>query len=239
MRGLFLFLGLLLGVYVFKRWADKAGPVQTRQLLRKLAIGLGIVMLLFLLARGGPAAALLFPLLLPFILNGRSLWRRFATAGVGGSGSQSSQTQSAVETEYLRMSLDHDSGEMHGTVLKGGFAGRQLADLSFKELAALWSECRQDAQSVAVLEAYLDRTQDEDWRERVHEYRQGPSDYSDHTGPMDEREAYEILGLQPGATPEEIKAAHRRLMQHLHPDHGGSAYLAVKLNQAKDLLLGK
>ena len=239
MRGLFLLLGLLLGVYVFKRWADKAGPVQTRQLLRKLAIGLGIVMLLFLLARGGPAAALLLPLLLPLVLNGRSLWRRFATVGAGGSGSQSSQTQSAVETEYLRMSLDHDSGDMQGTVLKGHFAGRELADLSFKDLAALWGECRQDAQSVAVLEAYLDRTQDEDWREQVHEYRQGPSDYSDHTGPMDEREAYEILGLQPGATPEAIKAAHRRLMQHLHPDHGGSAYLAAKLNQAKDLLMGK
>lgn len=238
MRGLFLLLGVLLGVYVFKRWADKAGPVHTQQLLRKFAIGLGILLLLFLLARGGPVAALLLPLLLPLILNGRSLLRRFATAGAAGSAAQSSQTQSAVETEFLRMSLDHSSGDMQGKVLKGHFAGRELADLSFNELAALWNECRRDAQSLAVLEAYLDRTQDNNWREHVHENKQGPSHHA-HNGPMDEREAYEILGLQPGASPEEIKAAHRRLMQHLHPDHGGSAYLAAKLNQAKDLLLGK
>ena len=236
MRGLFLLLAVFLGIYVFKRWADKAGPVQTQRLLRKIAIGLGIVLLLFLLSRGGPAAALLLPLLLPVLLNARSLWRRFAPAGSPG-GTQSSQTQSAVETEYLRMSLDHTSGDMQGTVLKGHFAGRELAELNFQELAALWRECRQDAQSVSVLEAYMDRTQDENWREHVHEFRQS-SDNSRHTGPMDEKEAYEILGLQAGASPEEIKSAHRRLMQHLHPDHGGSAYLAVKLNQAKDLLLG-
>ena len=240
MRALFLLLGILLGVYVLKRWADKAGPVKTQQLLRKLAIGFGILLLLFLLTRGGPAAALLLPLLLPLLLNGRSLWRRFAHAGAGGSATQSSQAQSAVETEFLRMSLDHSSGDMQGTVLKGHFAGRELAELSWKELTALWSECRQDAQSMAVLEAYFDRTQDEDWRERVDKYEKQSSAYrGHHNDPMDEMEAFEILGLQHGASPEEIKTAHRRLMQHVHPDHGGSAYLAAKLNQAKDLLLGK
>jgi curved DNA-binding protein CbpA len=54
---------------------------------------------------------------------------------------------------------------------------------------------------------------------------------------MDRQEAYDVLGLQPGATAQAIKAAHRRLMQRVHPDHGGSTYLAARINQAKAVLL--
>lgn len=55
---------------------------------------------------------------------------------------------------------------------------------------------------------------------------------------MTAAEAYEVLGLQPGATDEEIRDAHRRLMMAAHPDHGGSDWLATRINQARDVLLG-
>ena len=99
---------------------------------------------------------------------------------------------------------------------------------------------RDDPPSVDLLEAYLDR-RDPDWRRRAGGERPlggaGPGPAS--AGAMDEATALEILGLAAGATAAEVKAAHRRLMARLHPDQGGSTYLASQINQAKDLLLGR
>jgi len=142
------------------------------------------------------------------------------------------------------MTLDHDSGEMSGVVREGRFTGRGLEELSEEDLIALWRECRaEDDQSAAVLEAYLDRTRGEAWRARAGAGRaradgQGGGGPASSGGHMTAEEAYEILGVAPGASDAEIHEAHRRLMQKLHPDHGGSNYLAAKINEAKDLLLG-
>ena len=136
------------------------------------------------------------------------------------------------------MTLDHDTGDMDGEVLEGGFEDRLLSQLSLDELLALLNECQQsDSESAALLQVYLDRTQPE-WH--VHFETQ---DHTEQTTPasdtMTADEAREILGVKNDATEEEIIQAHRRLMLKLHPDRGGSDYLATKINLAKDCLLSK
>jgi hypothetical protein len=172
----------------------------------------------------------------PLFLRWRSLLNRIKAAA-GPSEGQSS----TVETDFLRMRLDHDSGRMGGEVLRGTFQGRELDDLSLTELLDLLEECQiSDSRSATILEAYLDRVRPEDWRAAGG----GPSGRAESGeasrgggGAMTRNEAYEVLGLEPGASAGEIKDAHRRLMLKMHPDQGGSTYLAAKINQAKDLLL--
>jgi hypothetical protein len=163
--------------------------------------------------------------------------RRAPAGGVGsfGSGSSGSPHSSEVRTDTLAMHLDHASGDLDGEVLRGPFAGRTLGSMGVAELLDLLAACqRDDPRSVALIETYLDRRQP-DWRDDVAD---GTGDHAaPGAGEMDQATAWSVLGLSPGASEAEIKAAHRRLMTKLHPDHGGSSYLAAQLNQAKDLLL--
>jgi DnaJ domain len=146
---------------------------------------------------------------------------------------------SEVETDYLRMTLDHATGTMSGTVRKGRFQGRRLEELDNQSLIALWRETRaDDPPSVSLIEGYLDRFMP-DWRE--HARASAGTNGSAHpsaAAAMTTEEALSILGLKAGASPDEIKAAHHRLMMKIHPDQGGSDALAAQVNRAKDVLLG-
>lgn len=141
--------------------------------------------------------------------------------------------RSRVETATVAMTLDHDTGAMDGEVLKGGFAGRTLASLAEAELEALRQEALgDDPDAAALITAYLDHRfggrREEDERPGG-ETRQGA---------MTRKEAYAVLGLQPGAEADDIRAAHKKLMLKAHPDQGGSSWLAAKINEAKETLLG-
>jgi hypothetical protein len=145
------------------------------------------------------------------------------------SGGQSSK----VRTAWLEMELDHDSGEMRGTILKGSHAGQRLDQLDRDGLLAFLAEA-DDPETRRLLEAYLDRTIGSDWRATEQKSEPPPRG---KTG-MTRAEALKVLGLVEGASEEDIRAAHRKLMMQNHPDRGGSDYLASKINEAKDVLLG-
>jgi hypothetical protein len=149
--------------------------------------------------------------------------------------------RSGVRTDTIEMVLDHDSGRMEGRCLKGRFAGWTLSSLREAELLRLLADLGDaDPQGVTLLEAYLDR-RCQGWRERLAARGESeePRQPRDRYGRMDRNEAYDLLGLKPGASEAEIRTAHRRLMMKLHPDQGGSTYLAARINEAKDVLLGR
>jgi hypothetical protein len=155
----------------------------------------------------------------------------------GGFSSPGSGRRTEVRTAFLQAWIDHDTGDVGGTVLSGRFAGRTLDSLGDAELLELHEESSADADSRRVLESYLDRRLGADWRNA----RQPPPRGSAPRGPrtdMTHEEALAVLGLAEGASEDDIKAAHRRLIQRMHPDVGGSADLAARINRAKDVLLG-
>ncbi len=163
---------------------------------------------------------------------------RIGPLDLGGHGRRSPGSTSTVSSRFFEMSLDHDSGTMRGRVRAGQFAGRQLDELGDEDLLNLAGEVGGDPESAALFEAYLDRRMP-GWRDHVEADQAAGAGGAANTGAMTDEEAYQVLGLAPGASDREIRAAHRRLMMRVHPDQGGSTFLAAKINQAKDRLLGK
>jgi hypothetical protein len=145
---------------------------------------------------------------------------------------------STVSTALLEVELDHATGDVRGRVVGGPFAGRQLDALRGADLGMLWRSIDpRDRESRSLLEAYLDRRLP-GWREDFQRDAGAGQRGAARAGAMSEEEAYETLGLRPGATEAEIRAAHRNLMKRVHPDMGGTAALAAKINEAKERLLG-
>lgn len=160
-----------------------------------------------------------------------------------GAGMSSANNASTVNSRFLSMRLEHETGSVSGSVRAGHFSGRELAELSSEECWAFYDEISDDADSVALFESWLDANR-KGWREHFSaEFGMEMDEDEPRAGTRASagvegvEEAYEILGLSPGASPSAIKAAHRALMKKVHPDTGGSAFLAAKINQAKDMLL--
>jgi hypothetical protein len=227
----------LLGVVILLLllWAgiafSKSDPKQVARLLRAIGGGAAVLLAAFLLFRGEIAVAI------PVGAFGLGLlgWTSFWSAPFWARTQRSAGQVSRVRTAFLEVELDHDTGRMGGRVLAGSYQDASLDALDRATVIKLLSEIDDDSRD--LLAAYLDR-REPGWREHA-QYHAGTGGGTRPTsaGKMTEEEAYQILGLQRGASTEEIRRAHRSLIKKLHPDQGGTTYLAARINEAKDVLL--
>lgn len=210
-------------IFVLLR-ADAAKLASSLRLIGPIALGIVGVGLL-LIGRAG--------------IGGMALSSALAWYGAGKMRRRSKPTpgkRSHVRTAALEMELDHDTGGLDGVVLAGRFDGKPLGDLSELELYELLAELGDDPESRQLLETYLDSRLPL-WRDHAQADVGGGEARAPASGPMSKQEAYQVLGLEAGASAADIRKAHRRLMQRLHPDLGGSSFLAARINEAKDVLL--
>ncbi|GIX17034.1 MAG: molecular chaperone DnaJ [Rhodothalassiaceae bacterium] len=215
---------------------ERADPAKLARALVWLGIAAVVLVAGLLLISGRFLQSLPALLAALAILWQRAALQRLTRRGLAGMGAGRRRT-SRVETAALEMTLDLATGALDGTVRRGRFAGRRLAELDEEECLALHRDLAGDEESRRLLEAYLDRRMP-GWRARAGgEGEETAGESPPGHGGMTREQALRILGLAEGAGREEIIAAHRRLMQKLHPDHGGSDFLAAQINEAKRVLL--
>ncbi|MAH83427.1 MAG: hypothetical protein CBB68_03575 [Rhodospirillaceae bacterium TMED8] len=232
-------VAIVAGLLLAGRWFASANAKTLIKFFKWGLIGLvGAIAIFFLISGRVGWAFATIPALIPWLFRVRSAARmaktfsRMADAARGG---RRHDEISEVSTNYVNMVLDHASGRMTGIVTAGKYSGQRIEDMNITVLMELCSDCQDDAETVRLLEAYLNREYP-DWR------RSGEgASYDSNSGlapsEMEYSEALRVLGLDSTASANDIKEAYRRLIGTLHPDHGGSDYLTSQINRAKDVLL--
>ena len=241
-----LVIGLLIAflTFVLMRIILRNSKLSVRQFFRFYFLTLFGIFFIYLAITGffNPLLAFLAVLVpflmrfIPWISRSLQLFSLFKKVqNFTSEQSSADQKISEINTKYLHMVLFHESGKMDGDVLEGKYVGVKLSQLDFEQILELRKECSHDLDSRNLLEAFLDREYIK-WREK----RDDSSQTDDITSSaMNRPQAFEILGLPQEATRDQVIQAHRKLMQRLHPDRGGSTYLAAKINEAKSLILEK
>jgi len=228
-------IALLAVLLLAGKWFVSANPKTLVQILFPVLVAVLVIVGGLLIATGKLVWVFwMIPFSLPFIMRARKALKNASRMSSGGGSGMASE----VSSTYLDMRLDHDSGDKDGTVRTGDHAGARLSELSLDQLLDLFAAySRLDGESARLLGAYLDRMHPE-WREQASGgSTDGEDAFEQPAGRMSRAEAFRILGLTEDADEAEIKAAHHRLIAGLHPDRGGSAYLAAKINEARDVLL--
>jgi len=234
---LILLLAIAVTLVVLIRRAQRQPPHKRRAAYLQIILGAAVVGVVILTLMGkmhwlGAAITGLLVVarqMLPLLIRLLPM-----LGGLRGQAGNTGSKQSEVSARILTMTLDHDSGDLSGVVLEGPFKDWLLEELDRQQLDELLAYCqREDADSAQLLVSYLEQRFPDD--ETAHE--RAESDHPHNATGLSRAEALSLLGLEEGATHDEIISAHRTLIQKVHPDRGGSDYLAAKINEAKDFLL--
>jgi len=234
---LILLIAFILAVMTIVQLVKNTPKSQIKSLYWKVGLSAIAIILILLAATGrihwvGAAIGAMIPFVrrtIPFLLRYFPLIQRYVrTQPQQGP---AANNISEVKTAILSMTLDHDSDRLQGDVISGPFAGQSLDGLDLEQLQTLMGYChQQDKDSAKLLMSYLNHRFGSQWQ---------TSPPPDGNGNLTEESAYAVLGLQRGASKAEVVQAHRKMMQKVHPDRGGSDYLAAQINQAKDILISK
>jgi len=231
---LILILLLLAGVVFLVNRFRRLTPEMQKKILKTLVIS-GLVILLGVLVLTGRLNWLIAAVgaLLPLLPRAARLLLGFWPSILPYFRRYQQNRQASMNARFVKLQIDMLSGELQGEVLQGDFKGQKLQQMTMQQLIDLLDECKQqDADSAALIESYLDRMHP-GWlgdKAGSHQYTAADSD-------MNEQQARDILGVAKDASKDDVIKAHKRLMQKLHPDRGGSDYLAKQINLAKDTLL--
>ena len=237
MPRMILLLAVVLTLMILIRRAQRQPPHKRRGAYLQIILGSAVVGVIILTLMGkmhwiGAAltgALVLARQMLPLLIRFLPCWEAC------GQNTHAAGKQSEVASRILKMTLDHDSGDLSGVVLEGTYRDWLLEELNREQLDDLMAFCqREDADSAQLLASYLEqRFPDEPGTNENAQHQD-----SGHSSGLTRAEALSVLGLADDATDEDIVSAHRTLIQKLHPDRGGNDYLAAKINEAKDFLLG-
>lgn len=249
MSRLFILIALIGGSIAWYKY-HRLAPEDRKKWLQKSAVITVILFFAYLIMSG--RLSIVFALLAAFIPLIRKalslasywpfiqkLWRHKSvlTPSSQGPNQHAEGKTSTVRTKLLLMTLDHSNGQIEGEVLVGQYQGKQLRELTIVQLAELYSCCPESEQDThQLLDTYLNKMRSSEWQ--AFKERQQHTSRSSND-PMTVVEAAEVLGVKETASKQDIIDAHRRLMAKLHPDKGGSSYLAIQVNAAKDVLLAR
>ncbi len=231
MPRLLLLLAIIAVLYLLLRRISLLPPHKRRAEYIKVGLGAALVLTVLLALAGkmhwiGAAITGLLVFArqsLPVVLRLLPFLGQLKSSTAGASG------QSTLRTAILSMHLNHENGTLTGEVIDGPFKDWRLDEMNREQLDELRRYCESDPESLQLLDGYLEQ--------RFGDTEQANNEPPPDTSGMSRAEALEILGLTDDADRDAVISAHRKLMQKLHPDRGGSDYLAAKINQAKDFLL--
>lgn len=224
-----------LGLWWLGRSGKRFSPKLSAALIRRTGAWGAVALAAILLLRGQPGPALILGLGGAWLLEGpEKLAGRLKRLVSSAKPDRRRHRTSLVEFVLLE-----DGGVGDGVALGGPLVGRSFERLSLDDLRAILALCRaHDPAAIVPLEAYLDRRHP-GWRVDTERDGDAGPRRPPQPGAMTQDEAYQVLGLERGATPEAVRTAHRTLMKQAHPDQGGSAERAARVNAARDRLTNR